>query len=57
MSFFFYRKIIKIILPMLAIIIEGLKVQLSNLNLLMRKYAILFEPLAQKDKTDKQVNS
>ena len=42
---------------MLAVIIEDLKVHLSNSNLATGKGAICFEPLAQKGETDKQTVS
>ena len=42
---------------MLAIAIEDLKIHLDNLNLPLRKNAILFELSAQKEETSKQMAS
>ncbi len=46
---------IKIIYVIFAIPIKDLKVRLDNLNLLLRKNGIWFEPLTQKGETDKQM--
>ena len=42
---------------MLAVAIEDLEMRCGNLNLLLRKSVIWFEPLAQKRKTSKQAAS
>lgn len=60
MSYFFslyYRKIIKVICAILAVVIDDMKVHLSNLNLLFGKNAIGFKPLAKKKETGKQTAS
>ena len=45
---------IKVIYAMLAVAIKDLEVHLGNLNLLLGKNAICFEPSAQKRETGKQ---
>lgn len=39
----------------MAVVIKNLKVHFGNLNLLLRKNAIWFEPLAQKEEMSKQI--
>lgn len=46
---------INIIFAMLVIVIEDLEMQLGNLNLLLGKSVIWFEPSVQKRETDKQM--
>ncbi len=46
---------IRVVCAILAIAIENLEVQLSNLNLPVGKSAIRFEPLVQKGKTGEQM--
>lgn len=45
---FFCRQMIRVAYTILAIVIEDLEVHFGNLNLLLRKSLIWFEPLAQK---------
>ncbi len=57
-SDFFYlfcEEIIRVVYAILAIAIENLEVQLSNLNLPMGKNVIRFEPLVQKGETGEQM--
>lgn len=47
---FFNRVIIRVVYTIFVIIIKDLKIHLINENLLLRKNAFWFEPLAQKRK-------
>lgn len=51
--FFFNGKMIKVVYAIIAITIKDLKMCFSNANLLLKKKVIYFEPLAQKEETDK----
>ena len=53
----FYEKMIRVVCAMFDVAIKDLKVRLGNLNLLLSKNAIWFEPLAQKGETNKQTTS
>ena len=48
-------EMIRVICTILTVAIKDLKVYLGNLNLPLGKNAILFEPQAQKEETDKQI--
>lgn len=49
----FCGKMIRVICAILAIAIKDLEIRLGNSNLPLGKSIICFEPLAQKEKTDK----
>lgn len=51
----FYGEIIKVVCAIFVVAIKDLEVQLSNLNLQIRKNAICFESLASKRETGKQM--
>lgn len=46
---------IRVICAILAITIQDLEMQMGNSNLPLRKSVIRFEPLIQKEETDKQI--
>ena len=56
-SLSFYGEMITVICAILIVAIKVLKMHLSNLNLLLGKSAIWFEPSAQKRVTGKQTTS
>lgn len=49
--FLFYRKMIKIVCTILAIITKDLEMYLNNLNLSIKKSTIWFKSLTQKKET------